>query len=125
MATPLAYGSFQVRSLQLPVRAAAVTYATVTITLDLNRTCDLHCTLRQGWILNPLSKSRNPTHILTETMSDSTTSSVNKYLMVIRRKQDEIKIRYCNNIITKVLLELNFVINILRIFRSLGCKWDV
>lgn len=34
------------------------------------------------------------------------------YLMVARRKQDEIKVRYCKDVTIKVLLELNYVINI-------------
>ena len=34
------------------------------------------------------------------------------HLMVARRKQYEIKVRYCKDITIKVLLELNYVINI-------------
>lgn len=49
---------------------------------------------------------------------------LHKYLMVTRRKQDEIKIRYCKDITIKVLLEFSFVINILRIFGGLGYKCD-
>ena len=46
-------------------------YATATATLDPSHICDLHCSLWQCLILNPLSKARDPTHILTDTMSGS------------------------------------------------------
>ena len=49
--------------LQLPA------YITAAATLDLSRIFDLHCSLRQIQILNPLSKASDPTHILTDTMS--------------------------------------------------------
>lgn len=49
----------------------------------------------------------------------------NKYLMVIKRKQDEIKLRYCKDTPIKVLMGLNFVINTLRIFLDLGYKYDL
>ena len=48
--------------LQLPA------YATATTTLDLSHICDLHHNFQQHWILNPLSKARDQTHILTNTM---------------------------------------------------------
>ena len=41
-----------VSELQLPA------YATATETQNLSRICDLHCSLRQYQILNPLSKAR-------------------------------------------------------------------
>jgi len=44
-------------------------YTTATAMLDLSHICDLHCNLRQHWILNPLSKAKDGTRILTETMS--------------------------------------------------------
>ena len=59
MATPAAYGSSWARS---RIRAAAG---------DLYHICDLHCSLWQCQILNPLSKDRDQTFILTETMSGS------------------------------------------------------
>ena len=37
-------------------------------TLDLSCLCDLHCNLQQHWILNPMSKARDQTPILIETM---------------------------------------------------------
>ena len=64
-ATPAAYGSSQARvelELQLLVCTA------VKATPDLSHTCDLHCSSRQRWILNPLAEARDQTHILTETM---------------------------------------------------------
>ena len=47
--------------LQLPV------YATATATPDLSCICGLYHSLWQSWILNPLSKARDCTHILMET----------------------------------------------------------
>ena len=47
--------------LQLP------TYTTVTARQDPSRICNLHHGSQQHWILNPLSKVRDPTHTLTET----------------------------------------------------------
>ena len=51
--------------LQLP------TYATATATPDPSHIFDLHCFLRQCWILNPLIEARDQTHILTDTMLGS------------------------------------------------------
>lgn len=45
--------------------------------------------------------------------------------MVIKRKQDEVKLRYCKDIPVKVLMELNFFISTLRIFLDLGYKYDL
>ena len=44
--------------LQLPA------YATATATQDASCICDLHSSLWQHWILNPLSEARDRTHIL-------------------------------------------------------------
>ena len=44
--------------LQLPA------YATATATPDPSCVFELHPSLQQRWILNPLSKARDPTHIL-------------------------------------------------------------
>ena len=46
--------------LQLQLQA----YATTMTTPDLSRICDLHCSLWQFWILNPLSEARDQTCIL-------------------------------------------------------------
>ena len=48
--------------LQLPA------YATATATQDPSRICNLRCTSRQPRILNPLSKARDRTHTLVDTM---------------------------------------------------------
>ena len=48
------------------IGATVLAYATAT--WDLSCIYDLHCSLQQHWILNPLSKARDQTHILTETM---------------------------------------------------------
>ena len=65
MTAPAAYGCFQARGL---VRAAAETHAIAAATPHLSRICDLHCSLQQHQILNPLSQARDQTCILTETM---------------------------------------------------------
>ena len=49
--------------LQLPA------YATGMAILDLSHICNLHCSLRPGWILKPLNETRDRTLILTETTS--------------------------------------------------------
>ena len=64
MATPVAYGSSQARD---RFGAAAVVCATATATLDPSHICDLRCSFRQCWILNPFSEVRDPTRILTGT----------------------------------------------------------
>ena len=43
-------------------------YATTTATVDLRRICNLCCSLRQRWLLNPLSEAKDRTCILRETM---------------------------------------------------------
>ena len=40
-------------------------YTTATATPDPSFVCDLHHSSWQHWILNPLSKARDQTHILT------------------------------------------------------------
>ena len=55
--------------LQLPAYATAT--ATATVTPDPSRICNLWQSLWQSGILNPLSKARNGTHILMDTMSGS------------------------------------------------------
>ena len=46
-------------------------YATAMAMLDSSHICDLRCSLQQCQIFNPLSKARNQTHSLTDTMSGS------------------------------------------------------
>ena len=48
--------------LQLPA------YATATAALDLSRLCDLHCSFWQCWILNSVSKAKDQTPVLADTM---------------------------------------------------------
>ena len=45
--------------LQLPANATA--------TADISCVCELHHSSQQRWILNPLSKARDRTHILMDT----------------------------------------------------------
>ena len=42
-------------------------YAKATAMPDLSRICDLHHSLWQHWIHNPLNKARDRTHILMDT----------------------------------------------------------
>ena len=43
-------------------------YTTATATQDPSHTCNLHHGSGQHWILNPLSKARERTHILMDTI---------------------------------------------------------
>ena len=43
-------------------------YTTATAIPSLSFICDLHHSLRQCWILNPLSKAKDGTQILMDTM---------------------------------------------------------
>ena len=64
--TPIAYGSSQARG---QIRAAAEAHTTATTPPNLSCICDLCCSLQQHQILNPMSKTRDQTHIFTETTS--------------------------------------------------------
>ena len=48
------------------IRATAPDYITAMATPDPSRICDLHCSLWQCHIINPLSKTRGQTQILSE-----------------------------------------------------------
>ena len=61
----MAYGSSQARGL---IEAAAEAYATATAMPGPSCIFDLCHSLRQCWILNPLSKVRDPTRNLTDIM---------------------------------------------------------
>ena len=63
-ATPMVYGSSQAG---VKLELQLLDYATVTATLDLSRICELHHSLWQCQILNPLSKAWNQTHVLMDT----------------------------------------------------------
>ena len=64
MAVPMAYGSSQARA---QIRVAAEACAIATATLDQTHICDLYHSLRKSWILSPLRKARDQTHILIDT----------------------------------------------------------
>ena len=49
---------------RLVVKSELQLPACATATPDLNCICSLHRSLQQYWILNPLSKARDRTHIL-------------------------------------------------------------
>ena len=57
-ATPAAYGSSWARG---GIRAVAEVYTTAAPTLDLSHICDLHHSLWQCSIFNPLSETRDQT----------------------------------------------------------------
>ena len=63
-ATPAAYGSSQARG---RIRATAAGLHIATATGDPSHNLDLHHSSPQHWILNPLSKARDRTHILLDT----------------------------------------------------------
>ena len=64
MVTPAAYGISWARG---RIRDAVGAFTTATATPDLNHFFDLRPNLWQHQILNPLSQSRDWTHIFTET----------------------------------------------------------
>ena len=57
--------------MEVSVGAAAGGLHHTEATPDPRGICDLGHSLQQCWILNPLSKARDETHILTETKSGS------------------------------------------------------
>ena len=60
----MAYGTSLARDeLQLQMLA----YVTATATPDPSHICNLHCSLGQCWILNPLQEARDGTYIFTDT----------------------------------------------------------
>jgi len=66
MAAFVVYGSSpQTRG---QIWAAAEAYVAATAAQDLSRICNLHCSLWQLRILNPLPKARDGTHILMDTI---------------------------------------------------------
>ena len=65
-AAPAAYG-VPWRGVELELQLQA--YTTARATPDPSHICNLHCSLWQRWILNPLSEARDGSRILTETMS--------------------------------------------------------
>jgi len=56
---------------ELEPQLPAYVIATATATPDPSHICDLHCSLYQSQILNPLSEARNRTCLLTDTMLGS------------------------------------------------------
>ena len=48
----------------LEVESVLQLLATATATQDPSHICDLHCSSRQQWVLNPLSEARNQTCVL-------------------------------------------------------------
>ena len=54
----------EVLRLGLELELQLLAYTTATATQDLSHVCDLHHRSWQRWILNPLSKARDRTHVL-------------------------------------------------------------
>ena len=67
VATPVAYGSSWARGWIKPMQARVLAMTT----LDPSYICELHWSLWQHQILNPVSEAKGWTHILVETMSGS------------------------------------------------------
>ena len=61
----------EVSRLGLESELQLLAYITATATPDLSHPCKLHHSLRQHQILNPLSKPKDRTCILVDTMSSS------------------------------------------------------
>ena len=59
----------EVSGLRVELELQLPAYTTAVATLDPCCFCDLHRSLRQCWIFNPLSKARDQIHILMDTMS--------------------------------------------------------
>ena len=59
----------EVRGLGGKLELQLLAYTTATATPDLSYVCNLHCSLQQCQILNPLGEARDRTYILWETMS--------------------------------------------------------
>ena len=57
----------EVPGLGVKLKLQQLAYTTATATRDPSSVCDLHCSFWHRWILNPLSKTRDGTHILTDT----------------------------------------------------------
>ena len=53
----------EVPRLGIQMELQLLAYAVAAVTPDLSRTCDLHHTSWQHWILNPLSRARDRTCI--------------------------------------------------------------
>ena len=58
----------EVPRLGIEFKLQLLAYTTATAMPDPSCICDLHCSLQQHQILNPLSKARDQTHILVDTV---------------------------------------------------------
>ena len=59
--------AMEVPRLGVELELQLLAYATATAMPGLSHICTLHCSSRQQRILNPLSETRDRTHILTDT----------------------------------------------------------
>ena len=86
-AAPVAHGNSWAKG----IGAAAEAYATATATPDLSCIYNLHCSLWQCWILNPLGKARDWTHILREMMGGPSHSEPQWELLLLPFEQREVE----------------------------------
>ena len=63
-ATPVEYGGSQAG---VESEQSLLAYTTVSVTQDPSHICNLHHRSWQRWILNPLIKARDQTHVLMDT----------------------------------------------------------
>ena len=93
--------------LQLPV------CATATATLDPSHICDPHHSSQQYWFLNPLSKARNWTRIITDT---------SWVLNLLRRNENSL----CRQFVTTLILLYpcqNMVLSFFTLILLVDVKW--
>ena len=60
-------GHMEIPMLGAESQLLLLAYTTATATPDLSYVCDLHCSSKQCWILNPLIEARDGIHVLTDT----------------------------------------------------------
>ena len=70
--TYLVFLSLHLEHMEVPILGVEselqlLAYTTATATPDPSGICDLHLSSWQHWILNPLSRARDQTHVLMDT----------------------------------------------------------
>ena len=82
-AASAAYRSLEVPRLGAESELQLPTCTTATAAPDLSPSCSLYCSLRQGWILNPLSETKDLTQIFTDILSSSWATTVTQCVHVL------------------------------------------
>ena len=95
--------------LQLPA------YATGMATQDPSHICDLHCSLWQWWILNPLSETRDRTHVLMDT---------SRVLNPLSHNRDSKRWLFLKTVLITCQKQLNKY-QVLWFFREMITVWDL